>query len=164
MTNEITFDTNTGEIKDSTPRDSSLNKYIGIEVKHLSDCVTKDQVLEYTKQVDIHSLKRTKVDYPLLLEYLKTIKPKTLELLTYLCENVFAWNFYDGCTKNIEKSTGIANVARELKSLIDLGLVRVVKRGNISKTDILIKVTPTLVFKGGYYFKYMSIERWYLSK
>lgn len=162
------METKTGEIitldasgKKAVKSVTPTTKYVGIETKHISDCKTKDQIMDTITQLDDKYKYSTKVNYPLLIKYSSTLTPKVFSLLTHLCESVFCWNFYDGCTKHMQLLLENKKLSRDLTVLEDLKLIKIINRGNVTKTDILIEVAPSLTFKGGYDFRSSRIVKWY---
>lgn len=158
----INFNPETGEIiEEAVEKDTCLTLYVGTDIKHLSECITRDRVMEYTSQVDMRHGSPIKVNYPHLLDYTLHITPRQMQLLTHLCESVFSWNYYSGCTKELATTLDNSMVARDLKMLESMGLLHVVVRGNVSRTDIMLTVTPALTFKGGYDFRENALRKWY---
>lgn len=162
MDSVLQLNTSTGEILGKKYKvDKLLTKYIGIDMPHLSDCKTKDQIIDYTSQIDRHVKYPVEINYPLLVEYTNNLTPKEFALLNHLCKGVFAWSFYDGCTKKMAIQLKNTKVVRDLNTLIDMKLVKCINKGGVSKTDILLKVNPTLCFKGGRGVRGVQINRWY---
>lgn len=171
--NSISVDLDTGEVLGHFVNGAlvkqkvhkHLTKYIGTDIKHLSNCVTEDQILDYTKQVDYHFSKKVKVNYPLVMDYLQHMSSNRLRVLLHLCTHLFVWNYYSVNVNALEATTGVPNARRELRNLESSGLIRFISRGTkvsgTSKGDILIAVAPTLSFRGGYGFRDDRIRRWY---
>lgn len=160
---------NTGEIlsKREITKSSSkhnINQYVGIETKYPCDCVTKDHLLEAISVLDNYLHKSAKVNYAALLksvgEGIITVKESTI--LSYLSENVTAWNYYIGRVCDLEHIIGDSkNLNRTLKGLEQQGLIRVSHKGFFYKDSVVINISPFYVWKGDMGLRNSAVNYWY---
>ena len=140
----------------------TVDKITGeIRSKTLNECIDRDDVVEYIRERDSFLNAPVDVDYKTLSElFLDSISKNDTTLLKHLCENVVGWNIYCGDISNIEDKTEV-RVRRSIESLVKCGAVKVISRGELSKSHIALHIHPILVWKGGDSYKESALKEWF---
>lgn len=160
-------DTTTGEIVLTIPHKkkklSTIDKYVGVDVKYPDDCMTKDQLQETLSVLDAYVNDKVKVNDTFLVENV-VAKNLTLQqqiFLRNLSSCVCGWNYYIGtydelCTFGVDKKS----LKRVLSSVE--GLFIKIKHENLPyKGCIIIEVNPLLVWKGDNQHRESRKLKWY---
>jgi len=162
------IDVETGEVfeertKKDPPPEASTLQYLGIDVKHPSECVTKDSFLESLKNLDACLHYKVDIDLEMLTEAVirKMISVQELAVFRYICKKVVGWNYFIGNVKEFSKVVDPNNLSRCLAKLEENRYIEITHRNKPFRGDIVIKANPFYVWKGTYKFKLSSVEHWY---
>ena len=161
----------TGEIVDSSSpqskklRTTSITKYVGIETKWPTQCLTVDHLMESLGQLDGYVHHKPIVQYELLNQHMiqGMISQNEWTLLHWLCQHLHGWNYWIGDVDMLQAVLGAKVQARRtMASLIDKGLVRVLHKDKPQRGCRVLLVNPTLAWKGAYLFQNNAVQRWYV--
>ena len=170
----VVFDDETGEvisyIKD--PRREPPKKllppegerYVGIELKYLSECTTKKDMIKTLRSMDGFYMNKPKVNTEELLEMATEdmLTPQQLRMVKFIGENLTGWNYCITTTSEIREATRVSknNFARVLSSLSPEYL-RVQHRDDPKRGDIVLKINPRIAWKGDYTCRDAATNNWY---
>ena len=158
----------TGEIVDTssppahkTLRTTSITKYVGIETKWPSECLTVDHLMESLSQIDHYVHNKPKVDYLLLNEHLlqKSLTQEEWVMLQWLCHNLSGWNYWIGDVSALDQ---VPRPRRAIAALIEKGLIRLLHKDKPFRGNRVFLVHPVVAWKGGYFYQNNAVQRWYV--
>lgn len=147
----LLIDDLTGEIvetKKPKGKKSHYKKYIGIETKWPSECKTQDHLIESLENIDPYIKNKPLINSKYLLACaVSHYTKRQIKLITFLAENITAWNYYIGSIKHLSECIESKHLAEVLKSLE--GTILSVSYRNIPfRGDIVIRVNPLLSWRG----------------
>lgn len=163
----LVFDDCTGEVFYHHPakkkRLGRFNKYIGMDTKYPSECITKDSLLESLCVIDAYIGTTTRIASDMLVESVSQglLTPQQLKLVKHIANNLTGWNMYIGSTKDLY-SCGIDE--RNLKRVVDdlsPNIIKVVSRNKPFRGDIVIQINPFYAWKGDNEYRSNNLEFWY---
>lgn len=162
-------DTDTGEIiyqkKPKRVKIGSFDKYVGVDVKYASDCITKDSLIESLSVVDGYIKDRDKLYLTShnLLDALnqELLTPLEIKLMTHIIQNLTGWNIYIGTVKDLLRcGVSEGNLSRLLKGLSP-NVIRITHRNKPERGDIVIEISPIYGWKGDVRYRETRINSWY---
>lgn len=165
----LVIDTNTGEIlyqkKPKKVKLGSFDKYVGVDVKFASDCITKDSLIESLSVVDgyVKSKDSLYLTSHNLLDALnqELLSPLEIKLMTYIINNLTGWNIYIGTVKDLLKcGVSEGNLSRLIKGLTP-NVLRVTHRNKPDRGDIVIEISPIYGWKGDVRYRDSRTNSWY---
>ena len=170
----VTFDDETGEVLSyvKDPRKAPPPKllppegerYVGIELKYPSECVTQKELLKSLRALDGYYKNRPKVNTSVLLEMATedVLSAQQLRMVKYIAENLSGWNYCMTSISEIRDATRVSakNFSRVLSSLSPTYL-KVQHRDTPSRGCLVLKINPKIAWKGDYQYQEIASKIWY---
>lgn len=163
-TGEILF---TVEHSKSKPKVAPFDKYVGIDVKHPSDCLTKEDLIESLSVMDAYvSWCKTNADSKLILEAIVKgyLQKAEASLLNFLSDNLTGWNYYIGTMDELSKCGVDKTNLHRVLSKLNPNLVRVVSTGKPKRGVVILQVNPNYMWKGDLQYRDRAAQTWYTGK
>lgn len=163
------IDMETGEILDSKAsssfRTTSVKRYIGMETKWPSECLTADHLIESLSQLDHYVTSKATVDYELLNEHLmlKYLTQEEWSMLHWLCQNLSGWNYWIGDVSDLDKAPHVSRARRAITALTEKGLLRIMHKDKPFRGNRVFRIHPAMAWRGGHFFRNTILERWTLG-
>ena len=165
----LVFLESTGEIieiiKNTKPKKkvNPIDKYVGIDVRYVKDCVTKDQLLETLTILDAYVKDKAKVNTGYLVESMAAgyITAQQQTFMYNICKNLTGWNIFIGTRDQLcDFGVDTKSLKRLLTSLAPYCL-QVVSENEPYKGCVIIHVNPLIGWKGDAQIRDQKKLDWY---
>lgn len=167
-TGKVVFDNETGEIfhfeKFRGKKVPSIQKYVGIDVKYPSECITRESLLESISVIDYYLSNAPTINYPHIVESMQKVdlSKRESELLIYIGKNLSAWNTYIGSTEDLtESGIGSNHISGMLLQLQRKHALEIIARHKPQRGNIVLRINPMFAWKGDNEFRNDAKTRWY---
>lgn len=143
-------------------RTTSMTRYIGMDTKWPSECLTVDHLIESLSQLDHYVTSKVTIDYQLLNEHLmlKYLTQEEWSMLHWLCQNLSGWNYWIGDVSELENAPHVSRARRAITALVEKGLVRIMHKDKPFRGNRVFRIHPAMAWRGGYFFRNEATNQW----
>lgn len=140
-------------------------RYVGIEVRYPSECLTQDQLRESLAALDGWYWMNTNIHYSLLFDMLVngSITAQQSKLLEFLAKNIVGWNYIVTTVSEMRDAVGCnpSNFSKLLKSLAPHH-VKVLHYNKPYRGDVVLKINPSIAWAGLHINREIARDTWNL--
>lgn len=166
-------DANTGEILTlvedarNKPKVASFEKYVGIDTKYPSKCLTEDSLINALCNVDAYvSTNSSSIDSNYILSsILEGYLTKSEALLvSHIAKSLSGWNYHMTTIHDLAIGAGVdkSNISR-LISKLSPNTLRVIHKDKPNKGCVVLKLNPIIAWKGDLSYREPAIQSWYTN-
>ncbi len=138
-------------------------RYVGMEVRYPSECVTEDQFKESLAALDGWYYLNTEIHYGHLFEMLADgrVTQQQARLLEFVAQNIVGWNYTVTTVKKMRECVGVdsSNFSKLLKSLSPHYL-RVCHYNKPDRGNVVLQINPSIAWAGLRSNRGIATEKW----